>query len=214
MTGVADGANGMRSAWADNRWQGYSHEELYSMLNSGPGGQAAGPAADRWAGLAKALIDIQDDISSGIQSSGATWVGSAGNAARSALGPLGDWANEASTAATVMRLSTEVQGELLGNARAEMPAPIPVQQQSSPIGQVIGRQFDDEVAELIRLAAEQLAFHVMAKYEADTVENTKNLVAFPPPPRLVVDPTPIITTTTTSRRVRPDHLAHGERPHR
>ena len=45
-----------------NRWQGYSHQQLYNMLHSGPGPAAAGTAADRWSTMAGALSDIQQDI--------------------------------------------------------------------------------------------------------------------------------------------------------
>ena len=53
------------SGWNDfvtARWQGYSHQQLYDMLHSGPGSQAAGTAVDRWSGLSGALADIQQDI--------------------------------------------------------------------------------------------------------------------------------------------------------
>lgn len=109
-----------------NRWQGYSHQQLYNMLHSGPGPAAAGTAADRWSSMAVALSDIQQDISSGVAASGAAWVGAAADSAHGALNPLGQWAEQASSAADVMRISAELQGDLLSKARADMPVPVAV----------------------------------------------------------------------------------------
>jgi hypothetical protein len=160
------------------------------MLHSGPGSAAAGTVADTWSSMSGALSDIQQDINAGVTASGATWVGDAADSARGALGPLGEWAAQASTAADVMRASVELQGDLLAKARADMPAPIDVPQQS-PIGQLITAQMDYEVTELASHAAAQRAFQVMAQYEAATDDNTNTLGDFGEPPKLVVDTAPI-----------------------
>lgn len=180
-----------RDSGAENRWQGYSHQELYDMLHSGPGSTAADTAADRWSSMAGALADIQQDISTGVNGSGATWVGAAADSARGALGPLGDWAQQASSAADMMRISTELQGDLLGKARAEMPVPVPAPPPTSPISQLITGQVDHEIIELAHEAAAQQAYQVMAQYEAGTTDNTSTLGEFGEPPELVVDTAPI-----------------------
>jgi hypothetical protein len=191
---------GLDIGLGDNRWQGYSHEELYAMLHAGPGPAAAGVAADRWSAMAGALSDIQQDISTGVAASGASWTGDAGDVARAALNPLGDWAQQASAAADVMRVSTELQGDLLGRARAEMPAPVPIPQQTGQIGQLVTAQVDYEVAEAASQVAAQQAFQVMAQYEAGTTDNTSTLGEFDQPPTLHVDTTPI-TGVTVGRRI-------------
>jgi PPE family protein len=190
---------GLDFGLGDNRWQGYSHEELYAMLHAGPGPSAAGVTADRWSAMAGALSDIQQDISSGVASSGASWVGDAGDVARAALNPLGDWAQQASAAADVMRASTELQGDLLSKARAEMPAPVPIPQQTSQISQLVTAQVDYEVAEAASQVAAQQAFQVMAQYEAGTTDNTSTLGEFDQPPALRVDTTPITGVAVRGR---------------
>lgn len=196
-----------------NRWQGYSHQELYDMLHSGPGGGAAGTAADQWSGLSSALADIQQDISSGISNSGASWVGAAADSAYDALGPLGDWAEQASTAAEVMRVSAELQGNLLGKARADMPAPVPVDAEaphgySSLISQIFGGQLDYEIQEAAANAAEQRAYQVMAAYESGTSDNTATLGDFGQPPNLVVDTHPITAAAARARVRVPEEESH------
>lgn len=192
---------------ADNRWQGYTHRQLYEMLHSGPGSGAAGSVADQWSGMADALSDIQQEISTGVTGSGASWAGAAGDTARDALGPLGEWAQQAATAADVMRISTDLQGDLLAKARADMPAPVAVPQQPSQIGQLVTAQVDYEVQELSSQLAAQQAYQVMAQYEAATNDNTSTLGDFGEPPMLEVDTTPITgpAVRTTVRSTDPVH---------
>lgn len=182
-----------------NRWQGYSHQQLYDMLHSGPGPAAAGIAADRWSSMAGALSDIQQDISSGVAASGAAWVGTAADSAHGALNPLGQWAEQASSAADVMRISAELQGDLLSKARADMPAPIAIPQQTSQISQLVTAQVDYEMAEAASQVAAQQAFQVMAQYEAGTTDNTDTLGDFGEPPTLHVDTTPITGVAVRGR---------------
>ena len=189
--GRDNGFGGRSGAGSGYRWQGYSHRELYDMLHSGPGSGASGAVADRWSAMAGALGDIQQEIAAGVTGSGATWDGSAADSARGAMGPLGEWAQQASTAADVMRISTELQGDLLAKARADMPVPVAVPQQPSPVGQLVTAQVDFEVAEMASQVAEQQAHQVMAQYEAATGDNTSTLGDFGEPPSVVVDTTPI-----------------------
>ncbi|HJP78159.1 MAG TPA: PPE domain-containing protein [Pseudonocardiaceae bacterium] len=179
------------NAGTDNRWQGYSHQELYDALNSGPGAEAATPAVDTWAGLSRTLDELQQDIGAGVRASGASWEGEAADRARDALGPLGDWAQQASSAADMMRVSTEYQAGLLAKARADMPAPVPVTAEQpnglvTALQHLIGEQTDHEIQEAAANAAEQQAFQVMAQYESGTVDNTATLGDFGQPPELVV----------------------------
>jgi hypothetical protein len=182
-----------------NRWQGYSHQQLYNMLHSGPGPAAAGMTADRWSGMAAALSDIEKDISSGVAASGAAWVGAAADSAQGALNPLGQWAEQASSAAEVMRISAELQGDLLSKARAAMPVPIAIPQQASQISQLVTAQVDYEMAEAASQVGAQLAFQVMAQYEAGTTDNTNTLGDFGEPPSLHVDTTPITGVAVRGR---------------
>jgi hypothetical protein len=179
------------NAGTNSRWQGYSHQELYEALNSGPGAEAATPVVDTWAGLSRTLDELQQDIGAGVRASGASWEGLAADRARDALGPLGDWAQQASSAADMMRVSTELQAGLLAKARSDMPAPVPVTAEQpnglvTVLQHLIGEQTDHEIQEAAANAAEQQAFQVMAQYESGTFDNTATLGDFGQPPALVV----------------------------
>jgi hypothetical protein len=150
--------------------------------------------------MSGALSDIQQELDAGIAASGATWVGDAADRARGALGPLGEWAQQASTAADVMRASVELQGDLLAKARADMPAPVTVPQPTSQISQLVTAQVDYEVAEMASQVAAHDAYQVMAQYEAATADNTNTLGDFGQPPSVVVDTGPV-TGAVTPRSV-------------
>jgi hypothetical protein len=141
--------------------------------------------------MSGALAEIQQDINAGVTGSGATWVGAAADTARGQLGPLGEWAQQAASAADVMRISTELQADLLGKARAAMPVPIPAPVPPSPMARLFGAQVDYETAELVKQIAQEQAYQVMAQYEAATSDNTSTLGDFGEPPQLVVDASPI-----------------------
>lgn len=203
MAGIEEGRRTLgTNAGTDNRWQGYSHQELYDLLNSGPGAEAATPVVDTWAGLSRTLDELQHDIGAGVRASGASWEGLAADRARDAIGPLGDWAQQASSAADMMRVSTELQAGLLAKARADMPAPVPVTAEQpnglvTALQHLIGEQTDHEIQEAAANAAEQQAFQVMAQYESGTVDNTATLGDFGQPPELVVVNTgPAVTNHT------------------
>ena len=204
-------AGGNTGDGTGNRWQGYSHGELYQLIKSGPGPASAGVVANHWSGLSDALNEIQQDITSGVAASGAGWEGSAADAARFALAPLGDWAEQAALAADTMRVSTDLQGQLLAKARADMPPPVPVTaEQPNPavteVAHLFGFQTDHEIQEAAADAAEQRAFEVMADYESYTTDNTDTLGEFSMPPSLEVRSA---TGSTRSRRGTP--RSHG--PH-
>jgi hypothetical protein len=90
-----------------------------------------------------------------------------------------------------MRISTDLQGDLLGKARADMPVPMAEPQPPTGMSQLFTAQVDYEALELASHAAQQQAFAVMAQYEAGTADNTGTLGDFGEPPALVVDTTPI-----------------------
>ncbi|GDY29153.1 PPE domain-containing protein [Gandjariella thermophila] len=174
----------------DHRWQGYTHEELFTKLNSGPGPSASAASAERWRGVADALAEIDQELSRGVAASGAAWEGVAAEAARAGIGPLAEWAAQARTSADVMRLSAELQADYVSKARAEMPRPVAVTSEQPGavvrgLTHLFGGQTDYENQEAERSAAEQRAFQVMADYESNTASNTSSLGRFGPPPEVV-----------------------------
>ncbi|MET1072589.1 MAG: PPE domain-containing protein [Umezawaea sp.] len=175
-----------------HRWSGYSHEELYQQINSGPGPKASHASMERWQGISAAMTEINSELHKGVQKSGAVWEGAAADQARGGLNPLAAWADDARTGADVMRVSAEMQADFIGKARSDMPAPVPVTAEDpgtilSALTHLVGGQTDYEQQEKAHGAAEQRAREVMATYASSTTTNTSTLGQFHQPPQLVIN---------------------------
>ncbi|MFC6089482.1 PPE domain-containing protein [Saccharothrix lopnurensis] len=174
-----------------HRWSGYSHEELYRQINSGPGPGASHTSVARWVGVSSALAEINAELHAGVLRSGARWEGTAADQARHGINPLAAWADEARTGAEMMRTSAELQADHIAKARADMPAPVPVTaEKPNPVvgllTALVGGQTDFEKQEQAQDAAEQRAREVMATYASSTSSNTSTLGQFHQPPQLVI----------------------------
>jgi hypothetical protein len=174
-----------------HRWSGYSHEELYRQINSGPGPKASHSSMERWQGVSTALTEINAELLSGVQRSGATWEGSSADKARGGLNPLAAWADDARAGAEVMRISAELQADYISKARSDMPPPVKVTAEEpnllvSAFTNLVGGQTDYEKQEKAQNAAEQRAREVMTTYASSTVSNTSTLGQFHQPPQLVI----------------------------
>ncbi|MEU4767907.1 PPE domain-containing protein [Actinosynnema sp. NPDC023794] len=174
-----------------HRWSGYSHEELYEQINSGPGPKASHASMERWQGVSAALTEINAELHRGVLKSGASWEGSAADKARTGINPLAAWADDARAGAEVMRISAELQADYIAKARADMPPPVKVTAEEpnllvSALTNLVGGQTDYEQQEKARNAAEQRAREVMTTYASSTVSNTSTLGQFHQPPQLVI----------------------------
>ncbi|XVS63734.1 PPE domain-containing protein [Actinosynnema sp. CA-299493] len=175
-----------------HRWSGYSHEELYEQINSGPGPKASHASMERWQGVSAALTEINADLHSGVLKSGASWEGSAADKARTGINPLAAWADDARAGAEVMRISAELQADYIAKARADMPPPVKVTAEEpnllvSALTNLVGGQTDYERQEKAQNAAEQRAREVMTTYASSTTSNTSTLGQFHQPPQLVIN---------------------------
>ncbi|MET9228938.1 PPE domain-containing protein [Lentzea sp. NPDC003310] len=176
---------------SDHRWQGYSHKELYERIHAGPGPSASFASMERWQGVSAALSEINDDLHSGIASSGAKWQGNAAEMAKAGLNPIAAWADSARTGADVMRYSAELQAGYVSKARADMPKPVAVTAEQpgalvTGITHLFGGQTDHEKQEAAQDAAERRAREVMTTYASSTTANTSTLGQFSQPPQLQI----------------------------
>jgi len=185
-----------------HRWSGYSHEELYAQINSGPGPRASHTSMERWEGVSAALAEINSELLAGVLRSGASWEGAAADQARSGLNPLAAWADDARGGAEVMRLSAELQADYIAKARADMPPPVPVTAEKpglleAGLTHLVGGQTDYEKQEKAHNAAEQRAREVMSTYASSTASNVSTLGQFHQPPQLVITTTEVVRNEAT-----------------
>ncbi|EWM15793.1 MULTISPECIES: PPE domain-containing protein [unclassified Kutzneria] len=175
---------------ADVRWRGYTHQELYDAINSGPGAAASAHPAACWGGISGALHEISGDLSAAIGATAQHWHGAASDSALHGIAQLARWAADAHTSAESVRTSTEAQADYVMRARADMPMPVkaPDPGPSGWLGDLVSLfvgQIDAEIIESAQDAAATRAFEVMSTYETNTAANTASLRAF--------DPVPVVT---------------------
>jgi hypothetical protein len=174
----------------DVRWRGYSHQELYDAINSGPGAAASADPAARWDAISGALSEIGGDLSSGIGTAHQHWSGAAAESALGGIAQLARWAHDAQANAASVRASAEAQADYVTQARATMPVPVKAPE-PGPAGWLGGLvslftgQLDAEIIEAAQDAAATRAFEVMSTYEHNTATNTGSLRAF--------DAVPVVT---------------------
>src|SRR6266496_3110612 len=187
-----------------HRWRGYEHPELYNMINEGPGAEASVPQTTYWSGLSKELTEVDTQLNDRLSKLGSSWQGSAAESAQSGLTPLAAWASDAETGSSVMKASTEDQGQFVSDARSNMPPPVKVTTpapsgwdyaaaagaallgNSGPALDVANQANDNEAQEAAKDAAEQKAVATMQTYESSSTWNRSTLGTFVAPPDVVV----------------------------
>jgi hypothetical protein len=188
-----------------HRWRGYEHAELFDMINSGPGSSASDPQTTYWQDLAKELTEVDQDLNTRLNNLGSRWEGQAAENAQTGLTPLATWASDAETGATIMKVSTENQGEYIVDARARMPEPVAVTTPApsgwdyaaaagaailgmpGPAVGVAQQAEDHEQQEAAKNEAELRAVETMQTYESSSEWNRDTLGTFVAPPDVVVE---------------------------
>jgi len=190
------------------RWRGFEHPQLYNMINSGPGSAASEPQTVYWKSLTEELGQVDEALNKKLSTMGASWEGQAAERAQSGLTPLAEWAGDAETGSSVMRISSENQADYISDARSRMPPPVKVTTPAPsgwdmataglsvlggnplPAAQVASQAADHEMQEAAQSEAEQRAVQTMQTYESSSTWNRDTLGTFVAPPDVVVSTPP------------------------
>src|ERR1700741_1418127 len=178
------------------------------MINPGPGSAASEPQTDYWRSLTDELTQVDEALNSQLKTIGASWEGEAAERAQTGLTPLAEWATDAETASSVMRISSENQADYISTARSNMPEPVSVttpapsgwQMAAAGLGAVTGnpgpavavamQAADHEAQEAAQSEAQQKAVQTMQNYESSSTWNRDTLGTFVPPPDVGVSTPP------------------------
>lgn len=166
------------------RWRGFSHTELYTLLQNGPGASASAEPAARWAALSAALNDIGHDLQQAINQARSSWAGKAADSAFAQMSEVASWAGPAAGEATAMQQAVEQQAEHIARVRAAMPAPGSTPQPNAavpPAQQLLDLQADHEPIERATSDAARKAFEAMLTYQDDTTTTADALPTFSGP---------------------------------
>jgi hypothetical protein len=189
---------------SDVRWMGLDHEAIYNMINSGGGPAVSGPPASFWGTLSSGLNEISSKLHEKLATLNVGWEGMSSENAIAGMSPLKDWAGKAENGSDVMKTSYELQGNYVGDARAEVPKPVKVTTPApsgwavagavlsaaggnlGPAAVVASQAADHEGQERAQDEAARKAVQAMQKYQSSSDWNADTLGRFEEPPKLVV----------------------------
>ncbi len=121
---------------SDIRWEGLTHDQIYAAVHTGPGPAVSKPAEDAWKETESLILRIDERIASAITGSQGGWEGSAADATRSAMTPLGQWALDAARSAKLTAAAVTGQGLQANYVRENMPEPV-TEQRNAAIGDAL-----------------------------------------------------------------------------
>lgn len=177
---------------SDIRWEGRSHQEIYDAVQQGPGAAISAAAVDAWTRTAELIERIDQRITAALNGSESGWAGSAADATRGAMTPLGRWALDAANDARITASAVQTQAEQAQKLRAEMPPP-PTAQWNAEIEEALNdptyffHGLDD-----LRAVEEQAAndaaraVDLMNRYTSDSYVNRRNMDFWTLPPQVTV----------------------------
>ncbi|CAM3438373.1 PPE domain-containing protein [Kibdelosporangium persicum] len=193
---------------SDIRWRGLDHPAIHKMINAGPGANASDAPADFWGTLSNGLNEISSTLHKKLGDLDVHWQGVSADQALAGMTPLKEWAAKAQSGSNVMKSSFELQGNYVGDARAEVPPPKEVTTpapsgwqiagavgaamigNAGPAAAVAAQSADHEAQERAQDEAARQAVQAMEKYESSSEWNADTLGHFEDPPKLVVETPP------------------------
>ncbi|SMD19221.1 PPE domain-containing protein [Lentzea albidocapillata] len=99
-------------------------ETIYKWFENGKGpGQSTSLMSDGWRDLSSGHGDVAQLIEKAVRDSGASWEGSAGDAARGGTSPLATWATVTGDSATQAGTTADTVGDAYVNAKNSMSKP-------------------------------------------------------------------------------------------
>lgn len=104
-------------------WMVYSHKELYDMVHNGVNLESANAAADNWAGIAKEIAGVRQQLFKAVEDSTAGWNSESAQLAREGLINVTDWVHDTSTYASKVSAAITTETNAVAAARAAMPPP-------------------------------------------------------------------------------------------
>ncbi|WP_433558864.1 hypothetical protein ACQPWY_11095 [Pseudonocardia xinjiangensis] len=180
---------------SDIRWEGYSHEEIYAAVHQGPGQSISAGAEAAWAATEALILRIDERIAVAMAQSVGGWEGSAAEAGRTAMTPLGQWALDAANDAKITAQAVARQGEQARDLRNAMPEPNSAQLDAEydaaftdPTYLFHGRD-DLQAAEQESANRAARAVDLMNGYTNNSYENRRHMDYWTLPPQVTVETT-------------------------
>jgi hypothetical protein len=175
------------------RWEGFTHEEIYAAVHQGPGRSVSTGAEEAWAATEALILRIDERIAAAMAQSAGGWEGSAADASRAAMTPLGQWALDAANDAKITAQAVTSQGEQARELRNAMPEPNAAQldaeyERALTDPTYIFHGLDDlQAAEQESANRAARAVDLMNGYTNNSYENRRHMDYWTLPPHVTVE---------------------------
>ncbi|GAA1283219.1 hypothetical protein GCM10009609_54930 [Pseudonocardia aurantiaca] len=174
------------------RWEGYSHEEIYRVVHTGPGRAASVAAESSWAEVQALILRIDERITAAMNGSASGWEGGAADAARTALSPLAQWASDAANDAGITARAVTTQAEQAQELRNTIPEPPGPDTKAwafldTITNESMGSMEDLQAAEQEEANRAARAVDLMNTYTNNSFENRRHMDYWTLPPQVTVE---------------------------
>ena len=210
---------------SDVRWEGFSHEEIYSRVQQGPGPLASADAEAAWSTVESTIRTVDAQLTRAVKQIGAGWQGRAAEAVQGGMTVMSNWALDAAGDASLTKNGISAQAEQAGRLRSAMPPPRTAEWNRIVQEEVPGVGLVSAMGDLGALEEQMADDHAMAvdmmnRYSSQSSDNQRLMNYWTQPPTVVVEAASARSTTSTAplgrrgrrrsalgRRWRPDRFA-------
>ena len=175
---------------SDVRWEGLTHAEIYRRVQAGPGRGASVAVESAWTDTESVIVGIEERLVSAIVQAGGGWEGTAAEATRAGVSPLGRWAADAAGDAKLTAAGVTGQGEQAAWLRSAMPSPTaPLWDEPAGRPAIDPLYMLDDIQALEQRSANdaEQAVHLMNTYTSNSYNNISAMDYWTRPPAVTVD---------------------------
>ncbi|HEX5812431.1 MAG TPA: PPE domain-containing protein [Pseudonocardia sp.] len=177
---------------SDVRWEGFSHEEIYSRVQQGPGRLASADAEAAWSTVESTIRTVDAQLTRAVRQIGAGWQGRAAEAVQGGMTVMSNWALDAAGDASLTKNGIGAQAEQAGRLRSAMPPPRTAEWSRIVHEEVPGVGLMSSMGDLGALEEQMandhaVAVDMMARYSSQSSDNQRLMNYWTQPPTVVVE---------------------------
>ncbi len=188
---------------SDVRWEGFSHEEIYSRVQQGPGPLASADAEAAWSTVESTIRTVDAQLTRAVKQIGAGWQGRAAEAVQGGMTVMSNWALDAAGDASLTKNGISAQAEQAGRLRSAMPPPRTAEWNRIVQEEVPGVGLMSAMGDLGALEEQMaddhaVAVEMMNRYSSQSSDNQRLMNYWTQPPTVVVEAASARSTTSTA----------------
>src|SRR5689334_5422647 len=177
---------------SDVRWEGVSHEEIYSRVQQGPGPLASADAEAAWSTVESTIRTVDAQLTRAVKQIGAGWQGRAAEAVQGGMTVMSNWALDAAGDASLTKDGISAQAEQAARLRSALPPPRTAEWNRMVHEEVPGVGLMSGLGDLGALEEQMANDHAVAvdmmnRYSSQSSDNQRLMNYWTQPPTVVVE---------------------------